>query len=203
MLLALLLLWLPLEALAQEAPRLANLTAEQLQSLLEGRKIASARRNGDVNRGEVVGAIQAPMNELAVIVRDYANIPRWSDALVECRVMRDDGRVQYVEGETALPWPLTNRTWRIRSEAGNRTIGGVQAWVNQWTHEPGYGNINDTYGFWLLYPHPTDASFTIIRYVVNANPGLFLPNFVLNSATQRVLPQLLQGLESRHRALHR
>jgi len=186
-------------AIAYEAPTLADLSAAQLQRARDnGEKFTDVAPAGEVNRGEVIGVIHAPVEELAVIVRDYEHIPLWSEAMVYATVTSDDGRTQIVEGETKLPWPLTNRQWRIRSVYGANTVEGSSAWTNVWTHEGGFGNIDDTYGYWLLYPYPGDAGYTVVKYVINADPGLWLPDFVLNWATQRVLPELLQGLERRH-----
>ena len=185
--------------IAYEAPTLADLSAAQLQRARDnGEKFTDVAPAGEVNRGEVIGVIRAPVDELAVIVRDYENIPLWSEAMVYATVTSDDGRTQIVEGETKLPWPLTNRQWRIRSVYGANTVEGSSAWTNVWTHEGGFGNIDDTYGYWLLYPYPGDAGYTVVKYVINADPGLWLPDFVLNWATERVLPELLQGLERRH-----
>ncbi len=190
-------------ALSYEAPSLADLSGERMAELLEGKKLTSVRGgSAGTNRGEVVGLVEAPVDELAVIVRDYENIPLWSEALVFCDVISENGAVQIVEGETQLPWPLVNRTWRIRSEAGNRDVEGTTAWVNMWTHEEGHGNIDDTYGYWMLYPLPDDERFTVVKYVVNADPGLAIPDFVLNWATNRVLPELIEGLAERHERLY-
>ena len=186
-------------ALAYEAPTLADISPAQLQQARDnGAKFTDVGPAGEVNRGEVVGVIRAPMDELAVIVRDYEHIPLWSEAMVYATVNSDDGRTQIVEGETKLPWPLANRLWRIRSVYGANTVEGSPAWTNVWTHEGGFGNIDDTYGYWLLYPYPGDAGYTVVKYVINADPGLWLPDFVLNWATESVLPELLQGLERRH-----
>lgn len=190
-------------ALGYEAPTLANLSGNRLTELLDGEKLTSVRGGSDgTNRGEVVGLVEAPVDELAVIVRDYENIPLWSEALVFCNVISETGAVQIVEGETQLPWPLANRTWRIRSEAGNRDLSGTTVWVNMWSYEEGHGNIDDTYGYWMLYPLPSDERYTVVKYVVNADPGLAIPDFVLNWATNRVLPELIEGLAARHEQLY-
>jgi hypothetical protein len=198
-----LLVFLAAPAWSDEAPTLTETSGTRLVELLAGEKFTSVRGGSDgTNRGEVVGLVEAPVHELALIVRDYENIPQWSEALVVCNVISESGAVQIVEGETQLPWPLANRTWRIRSEAGNRDVSGTEAWVNMWTDEEGYGNINDTYGYWMLYPLPSDERYTVVKYVVNADPGLAIPDFVLNWVTNRVLPDLIEGLADRHALLY-
>lgn len=199
---ALLLLIMPAMVSAYEAPTLANVAGTRMDQLLAGTRLTNVRGNGDVNRGEVIGILNAPANELAVIIREYENIPLWSEALVVANVISRTGNVQIVEGETALPWPLTNRTWRIRSECSDRNVQGSDVWVNMWTHEPGYGNINNTYGYWMVYPLASDPARSIVKYVVNADPALALPDFVLNWVTNRVLPDLLDGLQARHETLY-
>jgi hypothetical protein len=187
--------------LAYEAPTYTALSGEDADDLRDGGTVRDVRR-GNPNRGMVIGLIRAPADQLFEIVLDYENIPQWSSALIAATVLEDSNGQQVVEGETRLPWPITNRTWRIRSFYAPQQVDGHEAWVNRWEYIPGHGNVDDTFGYWLVMPWPDDPTWTYVKYVVNADPGVALPNAILNWATSRALPDLITGLAERHDALY-
>lgn len=188
-------------AFAYEAPSYTALSTDDAADLQDGDTVRDVQR-GDPNRGMVIGLIEAPADELFEIVLDYENIPQWSPALITASVLEDTNGQKVVEGETRLPWPITNRTWRIRSFYAPQQVDGHDAYVNRWEYIPGHGNVDDTFGYWLVMPWPEDPSWTYVKYVVNADPGVALPTAILNWATSRALPDLITGLAERHDALY-
>ena len=113
---------------AQEAPAIPSLSADQIAEMRDGEVMVSTQR-GDPNRGEAIGIVCAPIDELWEIVLDFDDMHRWfPDMLVSNIVSRDgEGAIGY--GETNMPWPVANRTWQARTVPEQRTIGGVEAYV--------------------------------------------------------------------------
>lgn len=185
---------------ANERPRYSAIAAADVADLRDEQQVRVSVRQGTPNRGVVVGLIQAPAEELYRIVLDYPRIPEWSPALVRAAESGDTGATKVVEGETHLPWPLSNRTWRINVEYGPRTIDGTEAWVVAWDYQAGSGNINDTFGYWLVMPWPEDPSYSYVKYVLNADPNIALPDWLIRTITRRTLPDLVRNLRRRHAA---
>jgi len=189
-------LWVS-QSTAVEAPSYTPISEEDADDLRNGGTLVEVQR-GSPNRGQVIGLIRAPHDELFELVLDYETIPQWSSALVECTVHENEGGRMLVQGVTAIPWPLRNRHWFIESRNGSQTVDGHEALINAWTYVPDTGNINDTFGYWMLMPWPEDPEYTYVKYVVNADPGMALPNGILNWATRRALPDLISGLGDFH-----
>ena len=189
----------PALASAQETPAIPSLSADQIAEMRDGEVMVSTQR-GDPNRGEAIGIVCAPIDELWEIVLDFDNMHRWfPDMLVSDIVSRDgEGAVGY--GETNMPWPVANRTWQARTVPGQRTIGGVEAYVAVYEYVDGSGNMDEMYGYWLLTP--ADDGCTLVRYVVNADLGIWLPDVIINWASRRLLPGTVEGLGERWEALH-
>ncbi len=194
---ALSLLFFAAPALATEAPAVTPLSAEQAAELMDGETIRDVDSGVPV-RAEVVALIQAPMHQLAEIIVDYDRASEWAPATPELGVSGRDGEAYLVTGVTALPWPIANRTWTMRAVFGEREVEGHSAWVDVFQYVEGSGNIDDSFGYWLLLPWPEDPSYTYVKYVVNADPGIALPDFVIRWATGNALPGLIEALSERH-----
>lgn len=195
------LLLLSSSALATEAPSVTPLSDEQVAELMDGDTIRDVA-SGTPVRAEVVALIQAPMHELAEIIVDYDRATEWAPATPELAVSGRDGEAYLVTGITALPWPIANRTWTMRAVFGETEVEGHNAWVDVFEYVEGSGNIDDSFGYWLLLPWPDDPSYTYVKYVVNADPGIALPEFVIRWATGNALPGLIEALGERHDELY-
>ena len=192
---------LPALAHAQEAPHFHELDAEEAADLMDG-GVERELVRGDVLRAEVIGLIQAPVAELAEIVTDFANMTEWAPATERYNVLEDNGDHYIIDGETRLPWPIANRTWNMRTEYSYQDVDGHEAFVYTYQYIPGSGNLNDSFGYYLMLPWPDDPSWTYVRYVVNADPGVALPDAVIRWATRNALPDIIGNMRERHEELY-
>lgn len=184
-----------------ENPCMEALSADDAADLIEGGTLRDVDA-GDPLRAEVVALVRAPVDELAAIVSDYDRATEWAPATGACAINGRDGDAVLVDGTTVLPWPLTDRTWRMRSQFGYRDVDGRNAWVLAWDYVEGSGNIDDSFGYWLLTPYDPDPSYTYVKYVVNADPGIPVPDFLFAWVTRSALPDLIDSLRERHDDLY-
>ena len=182
----------------QEAPRIPDLDAEEIEELLEGEAISSARRNDGMNRAEVVGFVQAPRDEVFEIISDFENLEEWFPDMRNTVLISDD----VGQGETHMPWPIADRDWQLNLHENTRTLEGIECRVAWFDHVEGSGNVDDTFGYWLVYTWPDDPTYTVIRYVLNADIGVAVPNGVINWASRRLLPGAIEGIRERHAELY-
>lgn len=186
---------------ASESPSIRELSSDEVAELMEGGTLRALRR-GEPLRAEVIGLIRAPVGELAPILTDYPNIPEWAPATTDIEIVGAGDGCTYIEGVTRLPWPITNRTWRMCSRSEWGRVDGQDAFVYRFDYVHGTGNIDESFGFWVLYPLPEQPEWTYVRYVVNADPGIAIPPAVISWATGRALPDLIEGLRDRHAELN-
>lgn len=183
--------------LADEVPQITPLSEEELIELMEGDTLRELER-GEPLRAQVIGLIEAPVDELAEIIADYDNVLEWAPATREFEVIEQTGDGQFhIRGETALP-VLRNRVWEMNSAYGFEEVDGVQAFVYTWDYIEESGNINDSFGYWLVFQHPEHPEWSYVKYVVNADPGVAIPDAIVRWATRNALPDLIRGLEERH-----
>ncbi len=190
-----------LPAFASETPTIRELDSEEVTELMDGDTIRDIER-GNPLRAEVIGLIEAPRDELATILLDYPQIPQWAPATEDVEVVGTEGECTFIEGVTKIPWPISDRTWRMCSRGGNETIDGQDAFVYRFDHVEGSGNIDTSFGFWVLYSLPDHPEWTYVRYVVNADPGIAIPQAILRWVTNGALPDLIDGLRDRHGELY-
>ena len=51
----------------------------------------------------------------------------------------------------------------------------IEAFIYRFDYVHGTGNIDESFGFWVLYALPDHPEWTYVRYVVNADPGIAIP----------------------------
>lgn len=184
-----------------EAPTIRELDASETAELMSGEVIRSVERSRPL-RAEVIGLIEAPRDELAEILVDYLEIPEWAPATEDVVIVGTEGDCTFIEGTTKVPWPISDRTWRMCSRGGVEIIDGQEAFVYRFHHVEGTGNIDESSGYWVLYTLPDEPSWTYVRYVVHADPGIAIPQAILRWVTNGALPELISGLRDRHDELY-
>lgn len=177
-------------ALASEAPTQPTLSADEVAEIESGGIVVHTQR-GDINRGEVVGLVCAPFSELQAIVTDFNNLHVWYPDMLDSTVISAGvGR-----GQTDMPWPISNRNWEIAVTRGTQTVGGIESWVATFDYIEGSGNLEEMYGYWMLRQYNDEC--VMLRYVLNADLGIALPNSIVNWAASRMLPGIVEGLRER------
>lgn len=187
-------------AFASETPNIRPLSEDEIALLMDGDTIRDVQR-GQPLRAEVIGLIQAPPVELAPILTDYLNIEEWAPATTDIEIVGTDDECTYIEGETQLPI-LRNRFWRMCSRGEWGQLDGHEAFIYRFDYVPGTGNIDESFGYWVLYSLPNHPEWTYVRYVVNADPGIAVPQGIISWVTGRALPDLIAGLRDRHAQLY-
>ncbi|MFT4702331.1 MAG: hypothetical protein ACI81R_000015 [Bradymonadia bacterium] len=178
---------------ASAAPSLGRVDSGVLTELENGEVLRSVVA-GTPNHGEALGKIEGTVAEVAATLMDWNTFDQWSPSAYDVRVVGEEGAQTRVAGATELPWPISDRTWHIMTRAESLTVDGQECWSMSWTYVAGSGNLEDTSGYWLACPWPHDASASIVRYVVDADAGIPIPNSVINWATNRTLPTLFERL---------
>ena len=184
-------------AIEVEPAAIRQLSAAQIEALKKGDTIRSMDTNMPF-RGEVNGLIQAPIEELVAILKDYPKQTKWAPSMAEMRLLRREGEHEILGGRTDLPWPVPDRTWNMRAWTGYKTVSGRRSWVNLFQYIPGSGNMNESAGYWVLSQLPDDPSWVYCRYVLYGDPGIPLPDFVIRWASRTTLPAIISSLRKRH-----
>jgi len=185
-------------AIAYEPPAQPALTPEQMEEIRNGETVVRTRR-GQVNRGEVIGFVCAPEDEIWSIITDFAHMTEWFPDMGESIVISQGPDGNIGQGRTIMPWPVADRTWQTNVSAERRQVGRHDSYVATYSYVPGSGNMDELYGYWLVRQYDEECS--LVRYVVNADLGTRLPDAVITWAQRRLLPGVITGLRERHAEL--
>lgn len=175
------------------------MTSGELTEARGGEILVEAER-GELNRGVVIGWVNAPVAEVAEIVRDTDTHEEWFPDTVESREISSSGTSSVSEGRTHVPI-VRDRYWRLIGTETATTFNGLNCVVMHYDYDQDYedGNMNSLFGYWLLCPY--DGG-TAVKYTINADLGIWLPNAIVNWAQRRMLPGIVTGLQERHAELH-
>lgn len=187
---------IPRVGLAQTEPGPRPLSAEEAERVRIGEILVWS----DVDRkyGESVAVVNGSVGEFAAILFDWENFPEWIPAQSVARVLEQEGDSLVVYGESKMPFPFGRRKYQARVVTGEETdeSGEPIAYLT-WQYIPGSGNIKQSSGFWYMRPYGEGGDQTLARYVAYADPGIWLPSFIIDWATKDVLPKVMKALQER------
>lgn len=191
------LLLVSANAAAQETP--TPITSSQFDAIAAGEVLVDTER-GDINRGQVIGLVNAPVDEIATIVGDSDTHDQWFPDTVESSASSTGANSSVTTGRTHLPI-VRDRYWRIEGEHTQVTFDGISCELMTYAYDDSYeeGNMDELFGYWLLCP---SGEGTAVKYVINADLGVWLPPAIVNWAQRRLLPGIIEELQARHDAIY-
>jgi hypothetical protein len=165
---------------------------------LDGGEILVTGEPGAINRGQVMGVVDAPIEPLMRIITDTDNQYLWFPDMLESAVISRDGNQGRSSGRTNMPWPIADRNYQVDGRYTTYTFSGQECHAVEYQYVPGSGNMEDLFGYYLLCPWEGSTSRTVVKYVINADIGVWLPAGIISWAQQRLLPGVITGLRERY-----
>lgn len=180
--------------MAGEEPERIRLTNGQKATIHAG-DVHVELQEGEINRGVVIGIVQAPMADVIPLVANCWEYGDWREALIDTKLERrvsDD--VVICSGTAVVPFPARNRSGNFRVHNRHQRVGGIDSYVSSFKYIEGSGNMEDMFGYWILTPYGPNGEHTILKHVLNVDIGGFLPGALVRWATRRTLPDTVIGI---------
>ncbi|MCB9506542.1 MAG: hypothetical protein H6697_02615 [Myxococcales bacterium] len=197
LLITLLVLLVAAPALGQERPGPARISATAMANVAAGTPYVAVTQEGNDNRAELVAVIDAPPAEVWAVIMAYEVYESWFPDQREASVVSSSGRSRVLSGTTAVPI-LRDRTYQLNEQSRTSTNdAGQTVYIDTWDYIAGSGNLESSTGFWYVYPYDDAATRTVVRMVVQADLGIWLPSAILNWGTRRMLPGIAEGIQAR------
>lgn len=178
------------------APTIPVLSSDQVTRLNAGEILVEVI-NGAIPIGDVLGVIDATPELVLESVLDFNHYTEFMPYMTQSEIVSQEGSTYHCSGVTDTPWPMDDRIWSIIASAGPTEVEGLQVLVSTWDYVPESGNIQDTEGYWLLIPWGETGQKTLVRYYLVADLGTWIPDVILNWATENMLPGIIEGLRMR------
>jgi hypothetical protein len=136
------------------------------------------------------------------IITDTNNQYIWFPDMLESEMLTRTERTGRSRGITNMPWPISNRNYQVDGEYNQYTFDGHECHAIEYQYVPGSGNMDALFGYYLLCPYNGSTERTIMKYVINADVGVWLPAAVISWAQRRMLPGIVEGLRERYEVVH-
>ena len=161
-----------------------------------------SKHDSDIHEVLVATEILAPPWCVNAVLTDYQHHPDFMPYVSETVVLRDEpAKVSVFQQLDFFPLPVTNRYYSIRIVsvsnlfgAGSYQIGwrleNEKSFVRKGQGIPVHVNI----GSWELRPI-NNGTYTSVNYYHLANPGGWLPTWIINKAIIKVLPMMIKALK--------
>ena len=147
---------------------------------------------GEVTKAEIVGVVDAPLEEVLAVVLDCERTSEWFPAILESRRVGSHADGSVCEGRTAAPWPVAPRSWTIDVSSYPSRVDGVDTWVVPFAYVQGSGNLDEMYGGYHLQRL---GDRTLVSYEAWLDLGFWMPEFLVSWGTKTILCGLLDALE--------
>lgn len=167
---------------------------EQKKKLGAGEILVDVEKE-DALHTDVAGVVDAPPLKVWREIASYRAQKEWvPDMMESSKVLKRKDGYKICRSATDMPWPIANRTYKLKVENGARKIGGVQSYVSQFSHYKDSGNIEEIEGYWIVRPFDGDDDRSFVRQYTKIDLGIAVPKSLIKSGTNKRLPGLIEAL---------
>lgn len=164
-------------------PTPSALTADETAKLLAGGAVRKQVKYNDAGgRGISIMDVAATPEQIWAVILDFGSYPKWIDQLSACKVLSKSGQHIFVEFQL-------------------KVLGmGVQYWIDH-TYNQAKGtltwqldyskqsDLDDSTGYWLVYPAPDHPGFTRVEYTVDIRVSGWVPSAIEDMLAKKGLEQ--------------
>jgi len=150
---------------------------------------------GPVKEGMAIGLIDVAPESVFRVVTDNENFEEFMPYVIQSDVeLLKEGAIinhQHLD----FPFPIGDRFYKINIINTIENINKRKIFKSTWTYVKGSGNIQDTYGSWILEEYGQGK--TLATYIVCTDPGGWIPSWAKNMATEIALPEIIERVRQR------
>lgn len=152
-------------------PDRAELTDADVKTLASGKAVMKQVREDNGGRGVAVFDVDASPEVVWSVITSFSSYPKWIDELSKCEKYDKKGEHIYVD--------FVISTWGVTVEYYvdhiYRPQDGYMTWTLDYSRE---SDLDDSTGYWLVYPSPADSSKTRVEYTVDLRVSGWVPGFI-------------------------
>ncbi len=166
-----------------------SLTEADFERLNKGETIVRTLAAAKGCREHVGAAIMVPARPETVwrVLLDYEHAPEFIPGMVSSRVLQTQPGYDVIEQTVDLLVLLPRITYVVRSDyIENRRMSFKQI----------KGDLSEIRGVWNLLPQ-SNQEHTLLKYSLYCDPGIFVPQWIVNSLLEDDLPALMKAIRDR------
>ena len=152
-------------------PQKAELTTADAQQLASGKPVFKQVQAGNGGRGIAIFDVQADEQVLWKVITSFEKYPTWIDEIAKCSVYKKEGADIYAD--------FVISTWGVEVQYYIKhnyvPTKGYMTWALDYNRE---SDLDDSTGYWLVYPSPIDPNKTRVEYSVDLRIKGWVPSFI-------------------------
>ena len=162
-------------------PKPTALTSEQKKLLVSGQAVRRQVQGDSGGRGIAIMDVKASPDKIWAIISDFSSYPNWIDDLEKTSIYGGSASTGYSVEFNLSVFGL-DITYYI-----NHTLHadkGYMSWELDYKKE---SDIDDSTGYWLVYPAPDRPGYTRVEYTVDLRLKGWVPGVVENMLAKKGL----------------
>jgi ribosome-associated toxin RatA of RatAB toxin-antitoxin module len=152
-------------------PAKATLSASEATTLSSGKAVLKQIQEGNGGRGVAIFDVSATPDQVWKVITSFENYPSYIDELSKVETYATKGNDLYVDF-TISSWGFEVQYYIKHDYQPSK---GYMTWTLDYSRE---SDLDDSTGYWLVYPSPLDPSKTRVEYSVDLRIKGWVPGFV-------------------------
>lgn len=176
-------------------PATPDLTEAERDKIHNGEVLVDVDQSDDINQGHIVGIVQNSIDEVTPLIARCWEYGDWREYVEDTRFERkyDDNNV-VCSGTAKVPFPFSDREGSFDVYNRSEDVDGTRAFVSTFEYIPDTGNLEEMFGYWVVYPYGENDEHTLIKHQLNIDIGSWIPSRLIRWATGRTLPGTVTGI---------
>ncbi len=159
-----------------------KLSSDEMEKISRGKVILrEVKGQGEARSCQAIAVIKAPPSKVMAFLRDYPSYVKYMPHLKDIKVSWNGNMAT---NSYQLKIALTKVAYTLNLlHYGDSVI--------EWEYVS--GDIRDTNGYYHLHPF-NDSQWTLVDYNVYTDPGMPIPQFIVNLLTRSSMPDVIEAI---------
>ena len=152
-------------------PAKATLSASEATTLSSGKAVLKQIQEGNGGRGVAIFDVSATPDQVWKVITSFEKYPSYIEELSKVETYATKGNDLFVDF-TISSWGFEVQYYIKHDYQPSK---GYMTWTLDYSRE---SDLDDSTGYWLVYPSPLDPSKTRVEYSVDLRIKGWVPGFV-------------------------
>ena len=152
-------------------PAPSILSPDEQAALLSGQPVFQQTSHNNIDRGTAIFDVAAGQKTVWQVITSFQNYPEWIEEISETEIYMSESRYIYVDFTISVY--MVDIQYFIKHDY--QPEKGCMTWTLDYNRK---SDLDDSAGYWLVYPSPADTGKTRVEYSVDLRIGPGIPDFI-------------------------
>ena len=152
-------------------PAPSILSPNEQAALLSGQPVFQQTSHNNIDRGTAIFDVAAGQKTVWQVITSFQNYPEWIEEISETEIYMSESRYIYVDFTISVY--MVDIQYFIKHDY--QPEKGSMTWTLDYNRK---SDLDDSAGYWLVYPSPADTGKTRVEYSVDLRIGPGIPDFI-------------------------